>query len=43
MSGDVTGPVDGVSRPPTMADIAARLGVSRQLVSLVLRLSLIHI
>ncbi len=29
--------VDGSPRPPTMADIAARLGVSRQLVSLVMR------
>ena len=28
---------DGTGRPPTMADIAAHLGVSRQLVSLVLR------
>ncbi|WP_158647198.1 LacI family DNA-binding transcriptional regulator [Actinoplanes sp. ATCC 53533] len=34
MSGDVT---DGTGRPATMADIAAHLGVSRQLVSLVLR------
>lgn len=30
-------PSEGRSRPPTMADIAARLAVSRQLVSLVLR------
>lgn len=34
MSSDVT---DGAGRPATMADIAAHLGVSRQLVSLVLR------
>jgi DNA-binding LacI/PurR family transcriptional regulator len=34
MSGDVT---DGKCRPATMADIAAHLGVSRQLVSLALR------
>lgn len=33
---DLNDPVDG-SRQPTMADIAAKLGVSRQLVSLVLR------
>ena len=37
MSGDVAESTDGISRPPTMADIAAHLGVSRQLVSLVLR------
>jgi DNA-binding LacI/PurR family transcriptional regulator len=37
MGGDVTDPVDGSRRPPTMADIAAHLGVSRQLVSLVFR------
>jgi DNA-binding LacI/PurR family transcriptional regulator len=37
MSGDLTDSANGTSRPPTMADIAAHLGVSRQLVSLVLR------
>jgi DNA-binding LacI/PurR family transcriptional regulator len=34
---DVTGAADNGPRQPTMADIAARLGVSRQLVSLVMR------
>ena len=37
MSGKVSGPAGGTGRPPTMADIAAHLGVSRQLVSLVMR------
>jgi len=34
---DVNGSADSGPRQPTMADIAARLGVSRQLVSLVMR------
>lgn len=37
MSSDTADTADGSQRPPTMADIAAHLGVSRQLVSLVLR------
>ncbi|MGY2876050.1 DNA-binding LacI/PurR family transcriptional regulator [Marmoricola sp. URHA0025 HA25] len=37
MSGDDSAPGDTGQRPPTMADIAAKLGVSRQLVSLVMR------
>lgn len=37
MGSDAADPADGSRRPPTMADIAAHLGVSRQLVSLVLR------
>lgn len=37
MSRDIAGSADGNGRQPTMADIAAHLGVSRQLVSLVLR------
>ncbi len=37
MGSDIAGSVDGSRRQPTMADIAAHLGVSRQLVSLVLR------
>lgn len=37
MAGDINDTVDGRVRPPTMADIAAKLGVSRQLVSLVMR------
>lgn len=37
MGSDVAGSPGENSRPPTMADIAAHLGVSRQLVSLVLR------
>lgn len=37
MGSDATDSTNGVRCPPTMADIAAHLGVSRQLVSLVLR------
>lgn len=37
MSSDAAEPVGETSRPPTMADVAAHVGVSRQLVSLVLR------
>lgn len=37
MGSDTTEPADGGRRQPTMADIAAHLGVSRQLVSIVLR------
>jgi len=37
MSGEVSDSTGGTGRAPTMADIAAHLGVSRQLVSLVLR------
>jgi DNA-binding LacI/PurR family transcriptional regulator len=37
MGNDIAESTDGSRRPPTMADIAAHLGVSRQLVSLVLR------
>jgi DNA-binding LacI/PurR family transcriptional regulator len=37
MGGDMADSSGEVHRPPTMADIAAHLGVSRQLVSLVLR------
>lgn len=37
MGSDIAGSADGNRRTPTMADIAAHLGVSRQLVSLVLR------
>jgi DNA-binding LacI/PurR family transcriptional regulator len=37
MGGGIAGPGDEARRQPTMADIAAHLGVSRQLVSLVFR------
>lgn len=37
MGSDIADSTGGTRRPPTMADIAAHLGVSRQLVSLVLR------
>ncbi|MFI7066727.1 LacI family DNA-binding transcriptional regulator [Kribbella sp. NPDC050124] len=37
MTGDTADSTDRGQRPPTMADIAAHLGVSRQLVSLVMR------
>jgi DNA-binding LacI/PurR family transcriptional regulator len=37
MGSDSVDPAGGKRRPPTMADLAAHLGVSRQLVSLVLR------
>jgi DNA-binding LacI/PurR family transcriptional regulator len=37
MGSDAADQTDGTRRPPTMADLAAHVGVSRQLVSLVLR------